>query len=366
MKKISYFSNNKFYKSKPKNKEYLTIFSFVPSGGRNSIDNIFTYFKKYLDKLDNIPTRIVLVADDEGIYGSYLNGIYTNDFLEFLNEWVSKIKNIEFYFISHNLISDKVVKNRNLNYIAKGIVFHSEKHLNIQQNYSELVSERFENNLITNLFLSYNRSFRPHRFYLYYKLVETKLINSGLFFWHASGYNKDYTDMVIRNFNERFNLNILNSINITEEYYSKKFDNEVQYGQDIIQDDYEKTFLSLVSETESGNDTVYFSEKIFKPIVTLHPFILVGSPNSLVELKKLGYKTFDKWWDESYDKCDNPFDRIEKICDVLEKLNKLSYKELFDMRLEMRNVLEHNYKNFQIRIKKDYLVETLNEIFIDN
>ena len=44
---------------------------------------------------------------------------------------------------------------------------------------------------------------------------------------------------------------------------------------------YEETFLSVVSETIYNSDTLYFTEKICKPLMCLHPFILVTSPHSL-------------------------------------------------------------------------------------
>ena len=47
--------------------------------------------------------------------------------------------------------------------------------------------------------------------------------------------------------------------------------------------------------------TIFISEKTWKPIMVGHPFIMVGNKNNLKFLKDLGYKTFDKWIDESYD-----------------------------------------------------------------
>ena len=50
---------------------------------------------------------------------------------------------------------------------------------------------------------------------------------------------------------------------------------------------YEETFLSVVSETIFDNSTLYFTEKISKPIMCLHPFILVTSPHSLKKIKRI-------------------------------------------------------------------------------
>ena len=66
-------------------------------------------------------------------------------------------------------------------------------------------------------------------------------------------------------------------------------------------ENYKSTYFSIVTETlfyEFGN---YLSEKTWKPIAHLHPFIFVGRPGMLKFLHSLGFKTFSEYWDESYD-----------------------------------------------------------------
>ena len=43
------------------------------------------------------------------------------------------------------------------------------------------------------------------------------------------------------------------------------------------------------------------------------PFVMVNGHGSISKLKELGFKTFDKWWDESYDDEPNETDRLNKI-----------------------------------------------------
>jgi hypothetical protein len=71
-----------------------------------------------------------------------------------------------------------------------------------------------------------------------------------------------------------------------------------------------ESYLHIVTETECfETDKYWFTEKIFKPIWCMQPFVIVGFQDSLKYLKSLGYKTFDNWIDESYDDIVNPFDR---------------------------------------------------------
>ena len=115
----------------------------------------------------------------------------------------------------------------------------------------------------------------------------------------------------------------------------------------------ERTALwSVVSETIFYHDKLHLTEKIFKPIVACRPFILVGAPGNLAYLKRYGFKTFDRWIDESYDNIQDPDLRIGKITDELRRLCNLSMDDLRCMEREMKEVLEHNFYHFYGDFKK--------------
>jgi hypothetical protein len=80
-----------------------------------------------------------------------------------------------------------------------------------------------------------------------------------------------------------------------------RYDLNYNLAVNITKEDYEKTFVSVVTETLTLPNTLFFSEKIWKPIMVGHPFLLLGNQHSLRYLKDLGYKTFDKWFNEDYD-----------------------------------------------------------------
>ena len=122
---------------------------------------------------------------------------------------------------------------------------------------------------------------------------------------------------------------------------------EVNWAGNFLEETYLRTWVSLITETlyQDQLSSVFVSEKIFKPILALHPFIIVGQPYTLREFKKIGFKTFDKWWDESYDTEIHPIKRMEKICNILLDLKKLSKKQFLEMYKDMYNVLLHNQKH---------------------
>lgn len=107
-----------------------------------------------------------------------------------------------------------------------------------------------------------------------------------------------------------------------------------------------ESFVYIVTETCFWDTKKHLTEKIFKPIVLKQPFVLLGSQNNLSYLKEYGFKTFDKWWNEDYDKCSDPIQRINKVCDIIENICSLSQSDLQDLALEMEETLEYNYNRF--------------------
>ena len=125
----------------------------------------------------------------------------------------------------------------------------------------------------------------------------------------------------------------------------------------MFKDTYLRTWFSLTSETafnEERKTCLFMSEKIFKPMLCHHPFVVVSHPNSLAHLKQLGFKTFDKWWDESYDAIVSPTARMDAICKLTQELTNKSDIEWLDMYKDMQEVLEHNFNHMTVMEKIDY------------
>ena len=59
---------------------------------------------------------------------------------------------------------------------------------------------------------------------------------------------------------------------------------------------YTETYVNLVTETFFGRN-VFLSEKIFKPLSNLQPFIVLGDYGTIAELKRLGFKSFEPFID---------------------------------------------------------------------
>jgi hypothetical protein len=122
----------------------------------------------------------------------------------------------------------------------------------------------------------------------------------------------------------------------------------------ITVQDFERTFISVVTETLVDDGTLFFSEKIWKPIMVGHPFMVYGNQYSLKYLKSVGFKTFDKWIDESYDDEPNRDKRSKMIVNELEKFSLKSLDELKKLREEMFEICEFNYNHFKTYYFENY------------
>lgn len=114
-----------------------------------------------------------------------------------------------------------------------------------------------------------------------------------------------------------------------------------------------KSFVFVITETVGEYPYPYFSEKTWKSIITGCPFIMVNAQHSLVKLKEFGFKTFNHWWDESYDNKITVADRIETITKILSDLSNLSINELSAIRQQMSATIEHNKAHLEIFTKAD-------------
>ena len=105
---------------------------------------------------------------------------------------------------------------------------------------------------------------------------------------------------------------------------------------------YKDSWLSVVSEPIFNDDdlAVFISEKTFKSIACMHPFIILGGRNSLRALREMGYRTFEGYIDESYDTMSS-HDRMAAIIQELKRIDAIEDK--ISWFSGMREILEYNY-----------------------
>lgn len=116
---------------------------------------------------------------------------------------------------------------------------------------------------------------------------------------------------------------------------------------------FDKCLVYIITETVADYPYTYFTEKTWKAIVSKSPFMIVGARYSLKKLQEFGFKTFDTWWDETYDLQARPTERIEQMVLELTRLSKLDNSTLNQMKKEMQQVTEFNYHHLKTFTKND-------------
>lgn len=236
-----------------------------------------------------------------------------------------------------------------------------------------ILPKNIDYNKIEKTFLCLNRAHRWHRVNLFVLWNINNLMEDS-YYTMDNKSNLPVAEKDIWKNNE-----LVNKLGLTEEDIDKiqatlplKIDEFVEPDVmaelfSTIDPYYQSSLISMVTETNFQNNDIFNTEKIFKPIVHRHPFILVGAYKTLEYLKNMGYKTFSDFWDESYDDIEDPFKRLLKIveiCKDIQSWDDTKKKKFFYKSMVMTN---HNYdlltsqypdnmrKNFCHRLR-DYAV----------
>ena len=116
---------------------------------------------------------------------------------------------------------------------------------------------------------------------------------------------------------------------------------------------YINSYWHITTETEFTNSkSPFFSEKTWRPILNLQPFIYLGNPGSLRKLKDLGFQTFEPFIDESYDNVSDIKIRYNMILQEILKLHQMSLEDINEMYFKLLDRLIHNQQ--LLKNKTDY------------
>lgn len=84
-----------------------------------------------------------------------------------------------------------------------------------------------------------------------------------------------------------------------------------EFARDEHLFEYDRSWFSVVTETEMMGRPCRITEKTLKPLLNFHPMVLFGNPGSLELVRELGFRTFDGLIDERYDLEPDPRRRFE-------------------------------------------------------
>jgi hypothetical protein len=202
----------------------------------------------------------------------------------------------------------------------------------------------YKENTLEKKYLTLNRAYKKHRESLYQYLKDNDLLKFGEY---SFGWKN------ISSFDENIDKS-------ERQNYMVSIVDKLSFNQ--------KCFLNFVIETENEDYYIledkkiipnFVSEKTYKMLLTGLPFIILGEPNLLENLKSYGIKTFSDYWDESYDLSPNRNNRFEKASSVLQDICYTSDNRLREIYNDTESIHKYNVEliddilNNNIKILKE-------------
>ena len=130
---------------------------------------------------------------------------------------------------------------------------------------------------------------------------------------------------------------------------------------------YNNCWINVVTEAfPHVEQDLFITEKTFKPMLQLQPFLIQGNRHTLKKLQEFGFKTFPTLFDESYDDLPTVEERTEAIGIQLSKWCKRTYKK--EMIKSVWDDLLHNQQmllNTELDLTRSaYLAEILKAVSV--
>ena len=207
-------------------------------------------------------------------------------------------------------------------------------------------------------FLMLNGRLRPHRKWLIDGLRDNHLLDHALWTNLGSQVEMGFTSKLepaqiepIRLLPEQYEIPRAVP-NLNKEYtgFAKHelFNNT--WGDAIVNHRcYTDTWFSVVTETIYDYPYTFRTEKIWKPILMAHPFVVAANKGYLKDLRNAGFKTFSDYIDESYDQIDCPVARADAIICAIGDISITGAAKFWEAtrdicKYNQQHLVEHNKK----------------------
>lgn len=236
--------------------------------------------------------------------------------------------------------------------------------LNVSKQLKECVVEPYTIKKRLRNFLCFNRVERRHRIVLLAKLISENLLENSFYSFYGNYFNNEWVhETSLRNITKLSDdvIDILMEnkhllpIHLTGDKITRN--NPIQLTEDDTKL-FSESYYSVVTETLFYSDphkdalsfgtipSIFFTEKIYKPICMNHPFLLVSMPNSLAYLRLLGFKTFSPFINESYDSEADDDLRMKMIVDEIKRLDSFTDEQWIEWQKNVKEIVEHNFQTY--------------------
>ena len=181
---------------------------------------------------------------------------------------------------------------------------------------------------LENIYLCYNRKPTSHRKLLYKQFEKHGQLTKGIF-----TLGNDPAEIILVN-NDKTTLPSASSNNT---HSNLDIPNDTLSVGPL--DAWNSSFLVIVTETDHNVNTAvpFLSEKIWKPLIGMRPFVCLGDKGTIKSLKEAGFETFNNFFG-----LDNDDLTVDDITNLVKKYQGDPVQD-FE---KLRDKLVHNRKRF--------------------
>jgi hypothetical protein len=243
-------------------------------------------------------------------------------------------------------------------------VFRIDK-CDVQQAIKESVVLKYKPGPRKKTFLCFNRRYNDHRLMLYLAVVQQDLIDQCYYSMDKTQpeANRSFIDNC-KYLLSRFSDMGLDSSDVlsADKLLPLILDNSdfnrypMENSVDPVKHLYDTSLINIITETYFFNKIIHITEKTYKPIAFMQPFILVAAAGSLQHLKGMGFKTFSNFWDESYDQEPDDKQRFRKITALIQSIADWTEEEKTEFTFKVKDIVDYNAAH----------LNTMQDIEIDN
>jgi hypothetical protein len=363
-----------------KNNSYNIIYDIKPFDPFSElVHSLHSY-----EKIDII--NFVELTSDVNLFITFDVVDVNASFTDFLYQFLKSV-NCKNVFIDFSTYDNQEISEEDLNtiesltdkpiyFITKNLIQNRENHLYFE----ELAYHHIkEDKAIPSQYEAYKKLKSSHFHFwpkfkgFYYvghtrihkvKYLEFLYQNNYLndFIWSCTGLDFDigiFKDLVPIEYEEEFNsfevLKLLPRA-LDHDIFIRRQYELIQGNPNLIT--YLDTCFEIVAETRfydasgtNGSKKTYknwnnISEKIMKPTLLGHPFILISKPNTIKMLEEKGVNYSYDFWNFEYDSIENHNDRMIEIQKFTTKVMQMNMKELSEFNKDYYHFSKSNYKNF--------------------
>jgi hypothetical protein len=230
-------------------------------------------------------------------------------------------------------------------------------------------------------FLFLNGRMRPHRKWMLQRLRDEGLLKKGLY-TNLHAHNAPSRNLSYMRNKQDLMYEIEPIHYLPIEYEISAYQEQVgvpcsnidvkhhlfknEWGEAYIKPEpYIDTYFSIVTETVFFGSDSFRTEKIWKPIIMGHPWICIANLGFYADLRNMGFQTFEKIIDETFDQIADPQLRIERISVIIKDICNSNMPEFLSKchsicKYNQQHMLEHlpHVKEFP-RQFVDYLREQI-------